>query len=111
MKCRRTYYKYLARSNKYLAHIDPVEMNLEVAKSIPALADLDIAYYQGLADEWAEGVRQRLPHAEKVFAESPADWDNDINFLRLAVLCEHLDCGLGLAYMRTDSTSLLFYRQ
>jgi hypothetical protein len=54
--------------------------------------------YQDLVGEWAEGVRARLPHAERVFAETPHDWKNDLRFLRLVVLCTYLDQGVGLAY-------------
>lgn len=98
MPQRASYYEYLAMTDDQLAEVDPVEINLLVAKSIPSLSHLDIPLYQRHADTWAEGVRERLPHAERVFAESPADWNDDLNFLRLAVLCEHLDCGVGLAY-------------
>lgn len=40
----------------------------------------------------------RLPYAEEIFRRSPQDWDNDVNFLRLAVLCEYLDCEAGVGY-------------
>jgi hypothetical protein len=100
----RNYYEFLALSDPELTRIDPVLMNLLVARSIPALAGLDIARYQALADGWADGVRQRLPHAERVFQRDPGRWKNDINFVRLAVLCEHLDCQVGLAYNETQKS-------
>jgi hypothetical protein len=81
-----------------LAHMDPLIMNLMVAKSIPSLSHLDIARYVRLRDHWAEGVLKWMSHSEEVFWQRPQDWDNDINFLRLAVLCEYLDCELGIAY-------------
>lgn len=98
MSTRESYYDYLPMTDDALARVDPVEMNLLVAKSIPALSDLDIPLYQAHADAWAEGVRARLPDADRDFAQSPEYWTNDINFTRLAVLCEHIDCGLGMAY-------------
>jgi len=73
-------------------------MNLLVAKSIPSLANLDIAHYQQLADQWAEEVQQRLPRAEKVFWRSPWEWKNDVNFFRLGVLHGYLEHQAGIAY-------------
>lgn len=51
-----------------------------------------------MRDEWAAGITARLPYAEKVFHQSPQDWDNDVNFLHLAVLCEYLDREAGISY-------------
>lgn len=92
------YRELLAYSDADFAQADPLVMNLLVAKSIPSLAHLDIPRYVQLRDSWAEGVQKRLPYAEKVFRRTPEDWRNDINFLRLAVLCEYLDCEAGIAY-------------
>lgn len=63
----RKYSELLALSEVELAQVDPVEMNLLVAKSIPSLDGLDIGHYQRMADNMAEDVRQKLLHAEKVF--------------------------------------------
>ncbi len=92
-------------SNEELARIDPLVMNLLVAKSIPSLSDLDIAHYQQLADKWAYGVRKRLPKAEAEFRKTPQDWKNDIRFVRLAVMCEYVDRELGIGY-REDQKDL-----
>jgi hypothetical protein len=73
-------------------------MNLLVAKSIPALAHLDRPRDQRLADVWGVGVRQRLPHDQRLFRETPWDWKNDLDFFRLGVLCHYLDAVVGLAY-------------
>ncbi len=89
---------YLACSDAELARTDPLVMNLLVAKSIPALADVDIPRYQRQADQWAEEVRWRLPSAEQVFRQTPWDWKNDVNFFRLGVLCGYLEHEAGIAY-------------
>ncbi len=81
------YRQLLACSGAELARVDPLVMNLLVAKSIPSLADLDLARYQKLTDQWADDVRRRLPSAERVFRQTPQDWENDVNFFRLGVLC------------------------
>jgi hypothetical protein len=88
-----------------LARVDPLVMNLLVAKSIPSLANLDIDHYQTLADQWADGIRARLPRAELAFKKTPDVWKNDVRFVRLAVLCEYVDRELGIAY-REDQRDL-----
>jgi len=81
------YRQLLACSDAGLARVDPLVMNLLVAKSIPSLSDLDIPRYQRLADQWAEDIRRRLLAVETVFWQAPQDWENDINFFRLRILC------------------------
>jgi hypothetical protein len=89
--------------------VDPVAMNLLVAKSIPALADLDIPRYKRLADQWAAAIRERLPGAERVFRQTPWEWKNDVNFFRLGVLCGFLEHEAGIAYNeeQREATSVL----
>lgn len=93
------YRQLLACSGAELGRVDPLVMNLLVAKSIPSLADLDIAHYQRQADQWAEDVRRRLPSAEQVFQQTPQHWKNDVNFFRLGVLCGYLEYEAGIAYI------------
>ena len=93
------YRQLLARSDAELAPVDPLVMNLLVARSIPSLADLDFARYERLADRWAEDVRRRLPGAEMVFWQTPEHWKNDVNFFRLGVLCGYLEHEAGIAYI------------
>ena len=93
------YRQFLALSDPELAKVDPLVMNLLVAKSVPSLADLDIPRYQRQADQWAEDVRRRLPGAERVFRRTPQDWKNDVNFFRLGVLRGYLEHEAGIAYI------------
>ncbi len=95
----------LALSDQELARVDPVEMNLLVARGIARLADLDIPRYQALADDWAEGIRAALPAAERQFHQTPEDWKNDIHFFRLGMVCWYLDEVLGVRY-REDQKNL-----
>ena len=50
-----------------VGRLDPLEMNLAVAKDIPSLAGLDIGRYRAAADHWAAEVRKALPAAEAEF--------------------------------------------
>jgi hypothetical protein len=43
-----------------LAKVDPVVLNLAVAKGIPSLGELVIGKYVQLADEWAKDLKHRL---------------------------------------------------
>jgi Transglutaminase-like superfamily len=88
----------LALSNLELARFDPLAMNLLVAKEIPALAHLDIPRYQRQADEWAIGVQQLLRRVEGHYWKDPARWRNDLIYFRLGVLCQYIDCDLGVSY-------------
>jgi hypothetical protein len=46
----------MALSDRELARVDPIEMDLIVAKGIPELATLDIASYTRAVDEWAARI-------------------------------------------------------
>ncbi len=92
------YRPLLGLSDDDLGRVDPLVTNLLVAKSIPSISGLDLGRYQRQRDDIAEGVKKRLPHAERVFAQSPHAWKNDVNFIRLAVLCEYLDREVGIKY-------------
>jgi hypothetical protein len=94
------------RSDGELASVDPLEMNLLVAKGIPALPQLDIADYQHRADRWAGEVRRCLPPAEAQFRQTPQDWKGDLAFFRLGVLCWYVDEVLGIRY-REDQKDLV----
>lgn len=104
------YRQLLPYSDEQLAQVDPLWMNLLVAKSIPSLSNLDIHRYQRQADEWAHDVRVRLPAAEQVFHRTPWEWKNDVNFFRLGVLCGYLEHEAGIAYNEDQRyESAVFY--
>lgn len=82
-----------------LAAIDPLVMNLVVAKDIPLLADLDIRHYQETVNGWATDFTQRcLPRWEPYFHKAPQDFANDIRFFRLGMACQYLDMEVGIQY-------------
>jgi hypothetical protein len=96
----------ISRSDTELAKLDPLVMNLLVAKGIPAQADLAVAGYQQQADCWAAEVQRCLPWAEAQFRETPQAWKGDLAFLRLGVLCWYVDEVLGIRY-REDQKDLM----
>ena len=68
--------QFLGMSNEELGRVDPVVMNLAVAKGIPSLTDLNIGEYVRLADEWADDLRARMPALEERFYSAPHNWRN-----------------------------------
>jgi Transglutaminase-like superfamily len=86
-----------------LARVDPLLMNLVVARGV--LRHLDMASYQRQADQWAEEVRRYLVEDEPAFHRSPCDWKNDLAFFRLGVMCWYVDEVLGIRY-REDQRDL-----
>lgn len=91
----------LAMTKSELAAVDPLAMNLIVAKEIPTLASLDIAEYQAIVNAWASDFRSRcLPYWEQFFREAPQDFQNDIRYFRLGMVCQYLDLEVGIAYNR-----------
>jgi hypothetical protein len=97
--------RFLGLSDEELSAIDPVVMNLAVAKGIPALADLDIGRYVGLVDQWAAEIRALLPDAEIRFARNPAPWNNDPDLSRLGLVAWYLGEVLRVEY-REDQRDL-----
>jgi hypothetical protein len=89
-----------ALSDEELAGVDPVVMNLVIAKGIPSLADLNIGHYVQLANTWAEEIRQCLPAGETNFHRRPQLWQNDIDFARLAVMCWYVGEKLRIRYRK-----------
>lgn len=81
-----------------LRKVDPVVLNLSVAKGIPALADLDVPRYQKLADTWAADIRKMLPGAEREFQKAPQDWARCIHLFRLGTVAYYVDTVLGIRY-------------
>jgi hypothetical protein len=55
----------LALTDAELANVDPVVMNLVIAKGVPALAELEIARYVELADRWTADPRRRMSTFEE----------------------------------------------
>ena len=95
----------IGQSDSVLAAIDPLELNLLVARGLPACRDLPIESYQRTADGWAVDLASRLARFEDQFHESPDAWKNDIRFFRLGVLCWYLAEVLGIRY-REDQREL-----
>jgi hypothetical protein len=96
---RTTIYQLLDMSEEELAAVDPLAMNLIVAKGIPELADLEIGRYQQIVNGWVNDFkRRRLPVWETHFHANPSEFDNDIRYFRLGMVCQYLELEVGIKY-------------
>jgi hypothetical protein len=86
-------------SEEKLAAIDPVVMNLAVAKGILPLADLNIPAYQRTIDLWAKDIERRLPEWMEEFSRRPQDWNNDVDEFRLGLVSYYVAKFLGVRYI------------
>ncbi len=88
----------LTWDEEWLARTDPAVLNLEVAKGIPDLKDLEVKPYCWLLDHTAAGFARWLPEAEREFHADPAGWEDDLVSFRLGMLCQYLEQTLGVRY-------------
>lgn len=88
----------IALPPEQMRRVDPLVMNLIVAKGIPSLAGVDISRYVALADGWAAEIQRALPGGEANFRQHPELWQNDLDFARLAVLCWYVNEVVGIQY-------------
>lgn len=90
---------------------DPLASNLNVAQGIPALVDLDIPHYQSIVDHWTADFAERcLPVWEPHFRAAPQEFENDIRFFRLGMLCQYLELEVGITYNhdQRETQSILY---
>jgi hypothetical protein len=89
----------IAMPEAQLAKVDPLAMNLIVAKGIPSLNGLDIAQYQDVVNTWVMDFQQRcLPQWEPYFHEASHDFENDIRYFCLGMVCQYLELEVGIQY-------------
>lgn len=101
----------VAMQPEELAGVDPLVMNLTVAKGVSVLADIEIADYQAIVNGWVRDFARRcLPCWEPYFHEAPQDFKNDIRYFRLGMVCQYLELELGIEYNRDqrDAQGILY---
>jgi hypothetical protein len=91
-------YELAALSAEKLVSVDPLILNLCVARELPPLVDLNVRRYAAELDDRAAQLASYLPGAEAEFARSPGDWKNDIDFFHMGLLCWFVDEILGIRY-------------
>ena len=83
-----------------LVQVDPLVVNLLVAKKIPLLADLDVLQYQRQVNELAEDFRYRyLSYWEESFRREPECYRNDVRFFQVGLIGQFLQQEVGIRYL------------
>jgi hypothetical protein len=86
-------------SNERLAAVDPLAMNLIVAREISSLTTLDLANYQNIVNDWAlTFAGQYLPYWTQSFQGDPTCFRNDYRFFAVGMICQYLREEVGVAY-------------
>lgn len=81
-----------------LGRIDPLLMNIVVARGIPARVGLDVARHSRQVNGWALDLARRAPALEEEFWRAPQDWDNCLAEFRAGLICWYADEVLGVRY-------------
>lgn len=76
----------LAMSDEALARVDPLEVDLAVARTIPGCESLDVAKYKKTVDEWAERVRSETDRHLYKFQQAPGDYKNSQAYFKALAL-------------------------
>lgn len=76
----------LAMSDEALEQVDPLEVDLAVARTIPGYESLDVARYKKTVDEWAEQVRSETDRHLYKFQQAPGEYKNSQAYFKALVL-------------------------
>ncbi|MCX5673919.1 MAG: hypothetical protein NTX87_02825, partial [Planctomycetota bacterium] len=91
--------RLLALDDAALEQADVVVLNLAVARGIPSLADLDVARYVRIVDDWTHLFARLLPGMETAFRKAPERWKNDVPLFRVGMLQGFLGHEIGVRYV------------
>jgi regulator of sirC expression with transglutaminase-like and TPR domain len=78
--------RLLSLDDQSLERLDPLEVDLAVARTIPGCESLDVARYKRVLDEWAERVRQETDRHLYRFKENPAEFKNSLAYFKALTL-------------------------
>ncbi len=63
-------------SDEELGRVDPVVVNLAVARGIPKFANLDVEHYVHAIDAWAREIKHDIERHHCRFEQNPAEFDH-----------------------------------
>ena len=75
-----------AMDDAALDRMDPLEVDLAVARTIPGCESLDVAAYKKTVDQWAEHVRAETERHLYKFHEKPGDYKNSPAYFKSLLL-------------------------
>jgi Transglutaminase-like superfamily len=79
-------HKLLAMDDSSLDRLDPLEVDLAVARTIPGCEWLDVARYKRVVDEWAEHVREETDRHHYRFKGNRAEFKNSLAYFKALTL-------------------------
>jgi hypothetical protein len=89
----------VALTDEQLAEVDPLVVNLIVAKDIPSLSNLDLWRYQQQVNEWAyEFATQYLPWCEETYQQEPEAYHHDHSLFKVGMITQFFSKQLGITY-------------
>ncbi|MHC4444558.1 MAG: transglutaminase family protein [Planctomycetota bacterium] len=88
----------LAMDDDALEMIDPLEIDLAVARTIPGCESLDVEGYKQTVDRWAEHVRQETDRYLYKFQQNPADYNNSLAYFKALVLATVIGQDFKVSY-------------
>ncbi|MHC4444554.1 MAG: transglutaminase family protein [Planctomycetota bacterium] len=88
----------LAMDDHALENIDPLEMDLAVARTTPGCESLDVERYKHTVDRWAEHVRQETDRYLYKFQQKPADYNDSLAYFKALVLATVIGQDFKVSY-------------
>jgi hypothetical protein len=85
-------------SDDELASGDIAELNLEIARGLPGIEDLDIKTCLKKLDYWAQQIRQNTEKWRPKFLKSPGRYHNSYSDFCMEALVTVLQVRLGVKY-------------
>ncbi len=88
----------MAMSDAELGGVDPVVVNLAVARGIPAYADLNVERYVKTIDDWAKTVKFDTDRHRYRFEQNPSDFNNSFVEYRIEWLATDVNAVFKIDY-------------
>jgi hypothetical protein len=88
----------LALDDAALNSMDPIEVDLAVARSIPECASLDVARYVHTVDQWAEHIRWETDRHHHRFYEDPGGFNNSLAYFKALAMVTVIAQDFGVRY-------------
>jgi len=101
----------ISLSENELSAVDPLAINLIVARAIPGLEAICVEPYQRLVNIWVHDFATRfLPDCERTFYSNPTAYKNDLDFFRLGAISHYVEHEIGIEYLQSqrDSKPILY---
>lgn len=88
----------LVMDDAALGRLDPLDVDLAVARTIPGCESLGVALYKRTVDQWAEQVRSETERHLYKFHEKPSDYKNSLVYFKSLLLATVIGQDLKVTY-------------